>query len=39
MIQQVGHELVKYLNIAKCEVICLGTEKEVFICRMEISIQ
>lgn len=39
MIQQVGHKLVKCLNIAKCEVTCLGTEKEGCIYRMESSIQ
>lgn len=37
MIQQVGHKPVKCLNKAKCEVICLGTEEEGCVCRMEIS--
>lgn len=31
VIQQIGHKLLKWLNIAKCEIISLETEKEACI--------
>lgn len=39
MIQLVRQKLDKHLNMAMCEVICLGTEEESYFYGIEISIQ